>query len=195
MHDGHPSVAPSISRNALVRLDRQGWSPSEVRGCLDSLDDTGLRLLAIFGDPRCAARIDGEWVIVIADLVVPADPLRRLYRTVPSAVHGLGCPTAGIIVDALLLAATTGPLTPDRIDAMSGKLAPATWEGIESPAEARQRIAEQVNLLLDRGLIVEACASGGLPAWKLSQRGLDLANGAVRLRWQAVSRAMPSRRP
>lgn len=187
MHDGHHSVAPSISRDTLVRLDRQGWSPSQVRDCMDMLDDTGLRLLAIFGDPRCAARIDGEWVIVIADLVVPADPLRRLYRAVPSAVHGLGCPTAGIIADALLLAATTGPLTPDRIDAMAGKLAPATWDGIESPEEARQRIAEQVNLLLDRRLIVDACAPGGVPTWKLSHRGWDLATGAVRPRWAAVA--------
>lgn len=191
MSDGHPSIAPSISRDTLIRLGREGWSASQVRHCLEMLDDTGVRLLAVFGDPRCAARVDGAWVIVIADLVVSADALRRLYRVAPSAVHGLGCPTAGIIADALLLAATTGPLTPDRIDAMAGKLAPATLAGIDSPEEARQRIAEEVNLLLDRRLLVDACASGGAPTWKLSPRGWDLANGTVRLRWAAV--ACPAR--
>ena len=187
MSDGYPSIAPSISRDTLIRLGREGWSASQVRHCLEMLDDTGVRLLAVFGDPRCAARVDGAWVIVIADLVVPTEPLRRRYRTLGSAVHGTGCPIDGLIADALLLAATNGALTPDRIAAMAEKLAPAVWEGFDSPEEARERVAQQVNLLLDRRLLVDACASDGSPTWKLSHRGGDLAAGAVRSRWSEVA--------
>jgi hypothetical protein len=187
MSEGHPSIAPSISRDTLVRLDRQGWSPSQVRQCMEMLDEAGLRLLAIFGDPRVAARVDGMWVIVIAGLVVPADPLRCMYRGSGSVVHGPGCPIDGLIADALLLAATTDPLTPDRIASMAEKLAPAVCEGFDSAEEARERIAQQVNLLLDRRLLVDACAANGMPTWKLTDRGSGRAMREIMPRWAAVA--------
>jgi hypothetical protein len=187
MKNGRPSIAPSIAPHQLVRLDRRGWSPSEIRDSIEMLDDVGTRMLAVFGDPRCAVRLNGAWVIVAGGLVVRADALRCLYRASGSAVHGLGCPMAGLIADAIMLAATTGPLHQDRVEAMAGKLAPATIDGLESAEEARERVAEQVNVLLDRGLLHDRCTPSGRPEWVLSMRGEEWAASRVRPRWASVA--------
>ena len=183
MSDGYPSIAPSISRDTLIRLGREGWSASQVRHCLEMLDDTGIRLLAVFGDPRCAARVDGAWVIVIADLVVSADALRRLYRAAPSAVHGLGCPTAGIIADALLLAATTGPLTPDRIDAMAGKLAPAAMQAFDGAPQPEWVTFRHVEALVSAGLLRVVGLRGGAVAWELTDAGRRTVDETILPAW------------
>jgi hypothetical protein len=187
MHERPTSVSPSIDPARVSAFRRRGWSASQVRESLDMLDETGLRLLSIYGDPRCAAYVGGEWVIVIAGLTVRAQELRRVYAERPSIALGDGCPALGIVTDGLLLAATRGPLTPDRIEAMAAKLAPATWDGIDSPADARERIAQQVNVLLDRGLLAESFAHGGGFAWVLTAKGTTLASRKIRARWRAAS--------
>jgi hypothetical protein len=178
MHERPTSVSPSIDPARVSAFRRRGWSESQVRESLDMLDETGLRLLAIYGDPRCAAHVGGEWVIVIAGLTVRAHELRRLYAERPSIALGHGCPALGIVTDGLLLAATRGPLTPDRIEAMAAKLA---------PADARERIAQQVNVLLDRGLLTESFVHGGAIFWVLTPKGASLASRKVRARWRAAS--------
>jgi hypothetical protein len=70
---------------------------------------------------------------------------------------------------------------------MAAKLAPATWDRIDSPADARERIAQQVNVLLERGLLAESFANGGGIAWVPTAKGALLASRKIRSRWRAAS--------
>lgn len=179
-------VAPSISKDRIQRLGRRCWSEIEIRESLEMLDDIGMKLLGIFGDPRCAQRIDGQWLIVIAGLSVPAATVRMLYRSCASAVHGLGCPVAGLIADALLLAATTGPLTTQRLSAMAGKLAPATWDGLENAEQAVTRLVAEADLLQVRGLLSRVTDAAGNVTWTATLEGTSVTECAFAI-WSCAA--------
>lgn len=185
--DSRGRVSPSIDRRSMDRFRRHGWSHHRVRSALGLLDDTGLRMLAVFGDPRLAARVGNDWVILIAGMTVRAEAIRSLYEAVGSSIHGGGRASAGVIADSLMLAASDGPLTVARVEAMAPKLAPAVGELFVSEASAIDALLAELINLEGRRLLERRAGPSGSTIWQLTGAGLQVVRHEIRPRWLSVA--------
>lgn len=178
----HPrrTVMPSIAPHRLNWLRSRPWDEDEVRWGLDRLDHVGMKLLALFGTAECAVFDEDGWSVLIAGLTIPAQRLEDHYRI---AAEGSELPPHACIRDAVLLAASTGPLTQFRVRRMAGKLAPAAMQAFDGAPQPEWVTFRHVEALVSAGLLRVVGLRGGAVAWELTDAGRRTVDETILPAW------------
>ena len=146
-------ITPSIPAQRMRELQIRPWTDAEVEAALARLDDTGMRLLCSYGSAECAGFERSAWVVRVAGLTVPVPALAEHYQLTDDDARGSASRRRHFLWDAILLAASSSPVTEGRIARMAPQLAPVDRRLFASADAAQELMATEMRSLRSKGFL------------------------------------------